>query len=244
MFPNFIKNSIRRVYTLLVVLLIIIWLPANAQHRGSAGINADGDVLSGSSHNSGGYIAQDGWLIALNLGYESPLGDMKEIYKGAPTFGVTVGKRMGSLVYTGTVDYRVYKPIQSNISYTDDLYSYTATYGNYSGIGLYAGVAYELPLGSSATMYGGINGGYIIASFKMTIQGDGIDGSTESAGSSVTYIAPKLGFNFAVSNSMSIGLEARYSLGTVGANYNSREGGTVTPGFNSYAGNVFLIHSF
>jgi hypothetical protein len=245
MYPNSAKNPVRWVYSMLFILFIIIWSPSKAQRRNTPGINGDGDILGGSSHNSGGYIMQDGWLVSLNGGYESPLGDLKEIYKGAPTFGVTVRKRMGSLVYSGTIDYRKYKPKQSTFTYTDeDVYSYTATYGNYSGIGLYGGIAYELPLGGLVSIYGGVNGGYMITKYEMSMQ-DGEDVIlSQSASSSAIYIGPKAGFNFAVSNNMSIGLEARYSLGIVGANYNSREGGSTTPGFNSYAGNLFLTYSF
>jgi hypothetical protein len=245
MHPNSSKNPARWVYSILFILLVIIWSPSNAQRRNTPGINGDGDVLGGSSHNSGGYTAQDGWLVSLNGGYESPLGDLKEIYKGAPTFGVTVRKRMGSLVYSGTIDYRKYKPKQSTFTYTDeDVYSYTATYGDYSGIGLYGGIAYELPLGGLVSIYGGVNGGYMITKYEMSMQ-DGEDVIlSESASTSAIYIGPKAGFNVAVSNNMSIGVEARYSLGVVGANYNSREGGSVTPGFNSYAGNLFLTYSF
>jgi hypothetical protein len=245
MHPNSSKNPARWVYSILFILLVIIWSPSKAQRRNTPGINGDGDVLGGSSHNSGGYTAQDGWLVSLNGGYESPLGDLKEIYKGAPTFGVTVRKRMGSLVYSGTIDYRKYKPKQSTFTYTDeDVYSYTATYGDYSGIGLYGGVAYELPLGGLVSIYGGVNGGYMITKYEMSMQ-DGEDVIlSESASTSAIYIGPKAGFNVAVSNNMSIGVEARYSLGVVGANYNSREGGSVTPGFNSYAGNLFLTYSF
>lgn len=242
MYSIFSKASFRWAYSILFVLLITICSTAKAQR--SAGMNADGDVLGGSNHSSGSYIMQDGWSVSLNGGYESPLGDLKEIYKGAPTFGVTVRKRMGSLVYSGTIDYRQYKPKQSTFTYSDeDTYSYTATYGKYSGIGLYAGLAYEVPVGS-ASIYGGINGGYVITKYEMIMQ-DGDDlFLSQSASESAVYIGPKVGLNFPVSNNLGVGLEARYSLGIVGANYNSREGGSVTPGFNSYAGNLFLTYSF
>ena len=246
MYPNCFNNPVRWVCSILFVLSLIICSAAHAQRRGSGGINGDGDVLGGSGYNSGGNIAQDGWSLSLNGGYEAPLGDLGEVYKGTSTFGVTVRKRMGSIVYSGTVDYRKYKPKAGTITYTDgDFYSYTASYGKYSGVGLYAGIAYEVPVGGTVSMYGGLNGGYMLTKYEMSVQDDaGTVYLSQSASTSVAYIGPKAGFNFAVSDNVSIGLEARYSLGIVGANYNTREGGSSTPGFNSYAGNVFLTYSF
>ena len=229
----------------IIVLFTTISLPLYAQN-GSRGINADGDVLGGSSYNSGGYGLRDSWMIALNGGYESPLGDLKDIYKGAATFGLNVRKRMGNLVYSGTIDYRAYKPRQRSFAYTvDDVNYFTAAYSNYTGAGIYLGIAYELPVSGLVSVYGGINGGFILTKFKLSGQDD--DGSTyfsQSATDQTTYIAPKAGFNILVSENISIGIEAKYSIGIAGANYNTRDGGSVTRAFNSYAGNLFLIYSF
>lgn len=230
--------------TILLILFIVCYLPANAQR--TPGINADGDVLSGSNYNSGGTIRQDGWSVALNSGYEAPLSDLGEVYKGAPTFGFTLARRVGNFVFSGTADYRKYKPKQSEFSYYyDDQTSLTATYSNFSGVGFYAGVAYELPISGLIDIYGGVNGGYILSKYSLyATDGQFIEASVESANSSISYFGPKLGFNFLVGGNFSISLEGRYSLSVTGANYNSREGSSVTPGFSSYAANVFLVYGF
>ncbi|MEB0249719.1 MULTISPECIES: hypothetical protein [unclassified Mucilaginibacter] len=238
------KTSTRRIAIAFSFLFITFCFTANAQRR-TQGINGDGDMLGGSSYNSGGYVMQDGWMMAISGGYESPQGDLKEIYKGAKVFGASVRRRMGRVVYSATLDYRSYKPKQSSFTYTeDDVNYYTATYSNYSGLGVYLGTAYELPISGLVSIYGGANAGFVFTKFEMTA-GEGTSTSVSaSASQKETYIAPKAGFNISLSENISLGIEAKYSLGAVGANYNSRDGGSVTPGFHTFATNAFLIIQF
>jgi len=245
MYPQHSKKPIRWVCIPVFFLFVILSLTANAQ-RNTPGINGDGDMLGGSSYNSGGIIRQDGWSIALNGGYESPLGELKDVYKGAPTFGITVNRRVGNVVYSGTVDYRSYKPKQAEFLYNYyDQAFLTAVYSNYRGIGGYLGIAYEVPISGLLDVYVGVNGGFMLTSFSMDASDDeGYVGLSSSSSSSTSYIGPKLGFNCAVSSNFSIGIEGRYSLGFSGASYNSREGGSVTSSFHSYAGNLFLVFNF
>jgi hypothetical protein len=226
-----------------LVFFLLICASVNAQS--SRGMNADGDVLAGSNSSSGGVVRQDGWLLAFNGGYESPLGDIKQSYKGSPTFGVSVMRRMGHLLYSATADYRSYKPLQSITQTTyDGTNYYGASFSNYRGIGLYLGIAYELPLSGDINVYGGVNGGFVMVSYKITIDDPSFSSTEEVSNAQSIYIAPKIGLNFMLSNSIGMALEGRYSLGTVGASYNSRTGGSTTPGFNSVAGNVFLTYNF
>ncbi|MET3979239.1 hypothetical protein ABIB62_001826 [Mucilaginibacter sp. UYP25] len=238
------KISTRWVAFVFSFLFITICSTVNAQRR-TQGINGDGDMLGGSSYNSGGYVIQDGWAMAISGGYESPQGDLKEIYKGSKVFGASVRRRMGNVLYSGTIDYRSYKPKQSTFTYTeDDVNYYTASYSNYSGLGVYLGIAYELPISGLVSIYGGADAGFVFTKFEMTA-GDGTSTFlSASASEKATYIAPKAGFNIFLSENISLGLEAKYSLGAVGANYNSREGGSISPGFHTFAGNLFLIYRF
>ncbi|MBK0380743.1 hypothetical protein [Mucilaginibacter segetis] len=245
MYPHPPKQPIRWVYLFLFAFFMIIWSPSKAQHSSSKGMNADGDVMHGNSYNSGGIIRQDGWSVALSGGYEAPLGDLKETYNAAPTFGATVTRRMGNVIYTGTADYRSYKPKQSEFPYTyDDVTYLTATYSNYQGIGLYAGIGYELPITGLLDVYGGINGGVMFTKYEMYATDGAYTDSYVSSSSKISYLGPKLGFNCAINRKISIGIEARYSLGISGASYNTRYGGSTTKAFNSYAGNLFLTYSF
>ena len=244
MLRNPIKITLRFSSVLLCLFVTVYCLPANAQR--TPGISADGDVLGGSSHNSGGVIRTGGWWLAINGGYESPLSDLGDVYKGAPTFGFTVAKRTGNVVFSGTVDYRSYKPKQSQFAYTnDDQTVLTATYTNFRGIGLYFGLAYQVPISGLLDIYGGVNGGEIISTYSMNAtDGQSVNLSTDYSNGSISYFGPKLGFNFLLSGNLSMSIEGRYSLSVTGASYNSRDGGSTTKGFSSYAGNVFLVYGF
>jgi len=245
MYTKVAPKPLRFLPIICFALLIVSISTANAQRRRSAGINADGDLLGGSNHSSssGSTAGEDGWAVALNAGYESPLGEVKELYKGAPTFGVSLIRREGNVLYSGTVDYRSYKPIQATETENGGGGEVTAHSSNYTGIGLYLGIAYQVPLGS-LNVYGGVNGGFVQTKYDYSIDDGTTTYAAGSANTSTTYIAPKLGFNVPISGNISLGLEGRYSLGVVGANINSRDGGEITKGFNSYAGNAFLIYSF
>lgn len=229
--------------SILSVLTSFVYSSANAQRN--RGMNADGDVMRGSNSSSGGFVKQDGWMIGFNGGYESPLGDLKQNYQGSPTFGVNLLRRMGNVLYSGTIDYRSYKPLTAvqQVTYDDTDY-YSATFSNYKGAGLYLGIAYELPLSPDINVYGGINGGVILVSYKIIVDDTNFLSVEEASNAQSTYVAPKVGLNFMLSRSLGMALEARYSLGTVGANYNTRTGGSVTKGFNSIAGNIFLTYQF
>ncbi|TFF33896.1 hypothetical protein [Mucilaginibacter psychrotolerans] len=241
MAPQIKPRTKRCVATLSLVLSLFIFCKAHAQTRG---MNADGDVLSGSNRSSGGAVRQDGWLIAFNGGYESPMGDLKDSYKGSPTFGFSVMRRMDHLLYSGTIDYRSYKPLADKIQISyDGTDYYGATFSNYKGIGAYLGIAYELSAGD-INFYGGVNGGFVLVSYKITVDDTNFSSIESLSNGQSTYIAPKVGFNFMLSNNIGIAVEGRYSLGVVGGNYNTRSGGSTTPGFNSVAGNLFLTYSF
>lgn len=231
-----------RVPAICFLLSFLLYSPVFAQR----GMNADGDVMSGSNRSSGSAERQDGWMIAPNIGYESPLGDVKQSYDGSLTSGLSVMRRMGNVVYSGTVDYRAYKPKYANITYTDDGTTYfTSTFSKYRGLGLYLGVAYEIPVSPELSVYGGINGGLMLLSYKVELQGEDFSAVEEASFGRTTYLGPKAGFNLSLNKVLSVGVEARYSLGVLGANYNTRTGdGNVTKGFNSYAGNLFLMYNF
>lgn len=235
--------AILRMVITTLFLSAFFCLTAHAQR--TAGMNADGDVLGGSNSSSGGVIRQDGWLLVLNGGYESPLGDVKESYQGSPTFGISVMRRMGNFLYSATVDHRAYKPLADLISITyDDENYFEASFSKYKAIGLYLGVAYEVPLSGDINFYGGVNGGYMLVSYKILVNDPNFSSIEEASNAQNTYIAPKLGLNFMLSSRIGMALEGRYSLGVIGANYNSRSGGSTTKGFNSVAGNIFLTYNF
>ncbi|TWR29318.1 hypothetical protein FPZ43_10190 [Mucilaginibacter pallidiroseus] len=241
-----LSHSLTRTHicAVLLTLFFVTLISFNANAQRSPGMNADGDVLGGSTRSSSA-IRSDGWQAAINIGYESPLGELKDIYNGSPTYGINVLRKKDHLLFSGTIDYRNYKPKYADFSYIDeDGYYYSSKYSRYRGIGLYLGVAYEISFDGQFSFYGGLNGGFILTSYKSTINSDFYSGTYEVSNYRTNYVAPKLGFTYMLTNNVSIGLEAKYSLGVTGATYNTRDGGTTEKGFNSYAGNMFLTYCF
>ncbi|TWR27898.1 hypothetical protein FPZ42_01400 [Mucilaginibacter achroorhodeus] len=221
-------------------------LPANAQRRG-LGLNADGDLLGGSNSSSGGGSTVDrenGWGVAINLGYESPDKDLRDYYKAAPTFGLTVIKRLNNWRFSGSADYRSYKPKQ-DVFVTESDYgnAYTA-FSNFRGIGLYAGIAYSLPITDAVEIYGGINAGSVFISQSFYTEDDAGNQFSFSGNSSLNYLGPKLGFNFASAGNITIGIEGRYGLNLTGFNSNTQTGTEVYKGFSAVSANLMLTYNF
>jgi hypothetical protein len=236
-----------------VLSLMIICLPSQAQRR-SGGLNADGNLLGGSSAGSasGGYLPTEGWAVALNGGYETPIGTLKETYKAGPTFGLTVINRRNHFMLTGTVDYRTYQPKVSSGPFEVEVNGQLVAVGevslsNFNGLGLYLGAAYEVQITPGSSFYAGVNLGSIRSSYSYSFSSDypGIEfDDPEMPSSTIGYVGPKIGLNFALGNRISLGAEARYSFSVSGVSINSFDGTTSTEGFKSAAGNLFLAYSF
>lgn len=245
---------IKKTLTIIVffVFLFIFWLPAQAQH-GSPGMNADGDLLGGSASGSGGggYLAAEGWAVAVNGGYETPLGKLKETYKAGPVFGLTVINRWNHFILSGTIDYRIYQPkIRTGIYEVEvngqPVAAGEINFSNFSGLGLYLSASYEVQITPGSSFYAGVNLGSIRSSYSYSYsKSQGVEFDVpEMPSSTVGYVGPKLGLNFALGNKISLGVEARYSFSVSGVSIDSFDGTTSTEGFKSAAGNLFLAYSF
>lgn len=223
---------------------MIICLPSQAQHR-SGGMNADGNLLGGSKKGSGGaYLPTEGWSLAVNGGYESPLGDMKNDYKGGTTFGITVRKKARHFTFSGTVDYRQYKPKQafSELDPTQPGLG-TVTIDNFTGIGIYVSSTYEFLITPESCVYIGLNGGYIYSSTNVEITTPLGSVSSPSKMRS-PYIAPKIGLNFAVTNAITVGIQAKYSLSMTAVYDSPISMPEYTTSFGSMAGNLVVAYNF
>ncbi|HEK21515.1 MULTISPECIES: hypothetical protein [unclassified Mucilaginibacter] len=219
---------------------------ATAQSRRTQGIGADGDMLSGSNHSSSSsFVREDGWMLALTGGYESPDKELRDIYKATPVFGLTVTRAKNHWLFSGSVDYRSYQPKQSTFVVSDDyLGTYNMSYGNFRGIGLYAGVAYDLQVNDIFDAYLGANVGSVFIKEISDMQF--ADGSAEriELKNSLNYLGPKLGLNFAAGTNLGIGVEGRYGLNVTGFNSNTRTGTEVYKGFSAASANLVLTYYF
>jgi hypothetical protein len=236
-----------------VLSFMIICLPSQAQHR-SGGMNADGNVLGGSTAGSGGggYIASDGWSVAVNGGYEMPLAELKDAYRAAPTFGLSIARKYKHFIFSLTGDYRNFQPKQRTSVYEGEFngqpFTGTQTLSDFRGIGAYFGAAYEVLITPSASLYFGLNGGYIFSDFGVTSTNPFFELDI-SASSNIPYLGPKLGLNFAVTNALSIGVEGRYSTNIIqatdtGTTDQGADFTVTTQGYKSAAGNITLTYSF
>lgn len=220
-------------------------MQSQAQRR-SGGMNADGNLLGGSSAGSaaGGYITSDGWSASVNAGYEAPTGSLKEDYKGGTTFGLTVGKKVNHFTFSGTVDYRQYTPKQpySELDPTQPGLG-TITIDYFTGIGVYVSSTYEFLITPGSCVYIGLNGGYIYSSTNIGISTPfGSDSSPSKTRS--PYIAPKVGLNFAVTNTINVGVQAKYSLKMTGVYDSPISLPEYTTSFGSIAGNLVVTYNF
>lgn len=226
---------------------MIISTSLQAQHR-SNGMNADGNLLGGSNAGSGGaYIPTEGWAIAVNGGYETTLGELRDIYKAAPTFGLSLIERRNHFIFSLTADYRSFLPKQASFTFPYEVMGQTINgeiiYGNFQGVGVYAGAAYQMLITPSAGFYIGANIGSVFSKYEYVATVEPYYSETGGESKKMNYVAPKIGLNFAVANSLTLGVEARYSL-KFGGTYNSRSGGSFSEGYNSVAGNLILAYSF
>ncbi len=232
------------------ITLLSFTISTYAQHR-SIGMNADGNVLGGSrAGGGGGYLPTSGWALSVHGGYENPIGSITEIYKAGPSFGLSVINRRNHFILSGAVDYRSFVPkhrvLPFEIEFNEQVVaSGEITLTNFTGLGVYLGAAYEFMITPGASFYAGVNLGAIRTDYYATYSGTEAETTEEDPTKSTTpYLGPKLGLNFALGNKISLGAEAKYTLGLGKIAFNSIDGTPTTQGFKSVAGNLFLTYSF
>ncbi len=236
----------RYFYSFVVSVLVITASCTSLQaQRRVGGMNADGNVLGGSKSGSGpyGYITSHGWSVAANGGFELPLGDLRETYKGGPSFGGTLSKKINHNIISASVDYRVYDPKQSVFVDESAGFPISLYYSSFSGLNAYLGVAHEWLITNSASFYAGFNGGYMITKFDMLIETP-IGVEPYSQRSNVPFLGPKLGLNFAVSNRIIIGAETRYNFSIGKGNIGAAQGPDISASLKSVAANLSLNYNF
>ena len=238
-------------FALPVLSIMIFCLSSQAQRR-SGGMNADGNLLGGSSAGSydGGYITSDGWSASVNLGYENPTGELMSIegvtieYKGGPTAGLTIGKKVDHVTVSGTVDFRQFKPKQpfSELDPTQPGFG-SLVIDNFTGIGIYFSSTYEFLITPGSCVYVGLNGGYIFTSTNAVVNTPfGIDNYPSK--SRAPFIAPKVGLDFAVTNAINVGIQARYGLKMTAVYSSTFTQPEYTTSFGSIAGNLVVTYNF
>lgn len=180
--------------------------------------------------------------VALNAGYDVPVGNLGYTFKPAPTFGFTFLSYHDDLVLSATIGYHSYKPKQDTFYYAVDESNYgTIKYQNFTALSLYFGVAYNFELAEGIKAYGGINfGAYFTHSVYHSVD-EFINDNSDLHDENI-YLAPKIGLNYTVGDNVTIGIEGKYNTFIVaGKKSDNARVGTIN---SSYAGNLILTYNF
>jgi hypothetical protein len=231
-----------KILSLTVLLaLMLVCFSASAQKHNNQGLTYGGG--RGGYNDDGG----ESWGVALNAGYDVPSGNLGTIYKAAPTFGISVLHNLGNFTYNITIGYVSYKP-KLDTFYNDEA-DHTAgyiKYGSFSSIEFFAGAAYNFAISDQAKFYLGLNIGSYYNHFAYDAN-DGIgDENVADNYSEQSYIAPKVGIQFPVSDYLNLGIEAKYNflLSSSSGSGDAYDYGYSTTVYKSFSGNIQLIYNF
>jgi hypothetical protein len=237
------------IFTALIVSLYTsvnaqMYSATDAPKRNNQGLTF-GDGGGSSSGGGGGF--ESTWAISLSGGYDVPTGNLGTTFKAAPTFSFSVLRNYGDFTFNTTIGYVSYKPkMDTFYFYGNDPTQGYVQYGNFSSLEIYAGAAYNVHVADNAKIYFGVNIGTYYNFFSYTSNDGAGDISTSNTTESQSYIAPKIGVDFMVSDNLSLGVEAKYNFmmssdsGT-GDAYDSGYSTTVN---KSFSGNVALTYHF
>ena len=236
---------------ILTALVVLLYTSVNAQmysatdapSRNNGGLTYGGS--SGGSNGSGGFGST--WAISLSGGYDVPTGDLGTTFKAAPTFSFSVLRNYGDFTFNTTIGYVSYKPKVDTFYYfgNDPTQGYIQ-YGNFSSLEIYAGVAYNVQVADNAKIYFGANIGTYYNFFSYTSNDGQGNIDSENTTESQSYIAPKLGVDFMVSDNLSLGVEAKYNfmLSSDSGTGDAYDSGYTTTVNKSFSGNVALTYHF
>lgn len=227
-----------------IVILLLMCFAANAQRRSGSGLTYGGG--GGYGGGAGSYGGSE-WGISLNAGYDVPTSDLAASFKSAPTFGISLLHNIGSFTFNATIGYVSYKPKLDTFYYDET--DHTAGYihfNNFSSFEFYAGAAYNIPLGEQAKLYVGLNVGTYYTHFAYdSNDGAGYEDAADTY-NEASYVAPKVGITFMLSDNISLGVEGKYNfqISSSSGSGDAFDLGYTTSVNQSYSGNVVLTYNF
>jgi len=220
------------------MVFILACSSVNAQRRNDAYL-----TYGGGSNGGGSGL----WGIVFTAGYDVPVGNFATTFKAAPAFAIGVNRNYGDFTFNTTIGYISYKPKLDTFFYngTDNTAGYIK-YENLSSIQVYLGVAYNIAIADEAKFYFGVDLGTYYNHFAYD-SNDGEGGIDEAdTEDEVSYVAPKLGINFMVSDDISIGIEGKYNfqLSSSSGSGDAYDYGYATTVNKSFSGNFVLTYNF
>ena len=218
----------------------------DAPRRSNGGLTYGGNSGgSGGGNGSGGFGST--WAISLSGGYDVPTGDFGTTYKAAPTFSFSVLRNYGDFTFNTTIGYASYKPKFDTIYvYGNDPTQGYVQYGHFNSLEIYVGAAYNFQVADNAKLYLGVNLGTYYDFFSYSSNDGAGDISSYNADQSQSYVAPKIGVDFMVSDNLSLGVEAKYNfmLSSDSGSGDAFDSGYSTTVNKSFSGNVALTYHF
>jgi hypothetical protein len=174
--------------------------------------------------------------LSVKIGNEIPMGELKWVYKNAPSISVSYSslkyRRKVTQSFGVGLGFLQFKPKESFFYYllNDKEYG-TVSYSNYNVFQLFVPIRIDFLLSDKFELFGGLDFGYYYVFFEVEDKNKYIDEHSVTSDGKGS-LAPKCGINYNLSPKIGINLQAKYnayfSLGTSDAgstNYNSNLGG-------------------
>lgn len=207
--------SKQKLYTKSILILIFacFFNTAIAQHRSNAAL-----TYGGGSNGGGDF--ESGYAITFGLGYDLPLGYLKDIYKPAVAYNLGVSRFLGNFTVGLNVGYHAYKPKDGLISLEVDngetvdqqAIDYTSIFSKFKVFEGYASAVYNVEIADGVKINGGLNlGGYYTENiFPYFTADDNIVPLEQHLRN--FYVAPRLGAMFLVSDQIAITIDGKYNF--------------------------------
>lgn len=205
--------------TAFVLMLLCMFGTAKAQHRSHAALTYGG----GSSGDSG-------YGIMFGVGYDAPLGVLKDAYKPTLAYNLGLTKAVNNLTFSFSLGYHSYKPREIDLGFLNDGSSdnnsvsvelSSLVFSNYKIYSAYFGAIYNVDVAEGVKVYGGANLGFYQAHYVVLDPELVIDENTDAGDIEANllkqrdldfYVAPRLGLTFALNENIDLSLESKYNF--------------------------------
>ncbi|WP_343111968.1 hypothetical protein [Mucilaginibacter sp.] len=186
-----------------------------AQHRSTAAL-----TYGGGSNGGGDF--ESGYGITFGLGYDLPLGYLKDIYKPAVSYNLGVSRFLGDFTVGLNVGYHAYKPKDGLISVEVDngqnvdqqTIDYTGIFSKFKVFEGYASAVYNVDVADGVKINCGLNlGGYYTENIIPYFTSDETVVPLEQHLRNF-YVAPRLGAVFMLSDQIALTLDGKYNFFT------------------------------
>ncbi|WP_221284649.1 outer membrane protein [Mucilaginibacter sp. SP1R1] len=229
---------------ILIGAFICCSVTAMAQRRSHAALTYGG--------GGGGTNFDSGYGVTFGFGVDAPLGNLKDVYKAAPAYDLSVVRFLGDFTVGLNLGYHVYKPkddvasagditIDGNADGTVTVDNGTTVFSNYKVYSAYASAVYNVDLSDDTRLYGGANIGLYVTHYAFAFTTDDGNYAVAELRDRNIYLAPRLGVIFALTENIGLSFDARYNFFAPTSNTQYESSGSF---YTSMAGQVGLTYKF